>query len=67
MYVLLELAHADLVNLFDTREDANAAFSRIVSAHPEFEQEFGVFELDEKGFPIDPRRDGEAAALAPHE
>jgi hypothetical protein len=61
MYVLLEVVHADLVNLFETREDANAALARIRSAHPELADEFGVFELDERGFPIDPPH-GEAAA-----
>jgi hypothetical protein len=63
-YVLLELVHADLVNLFETREDANAALSRIVSAHPEAADEFGVFELDERGFPIDPPQDEDAGARA---
>lgn len=53
-YALIELDHADFGPLFDTRQEAEAALSRLATMLPEEADRFGVFELNERGYPVDP-------------
>jgi hypothetical protein len=48
----MEIPHADFGPLFETREEAEAALARIAAAFPDEVEDYGVFELDERGFPI---------------
>lgn len=48
----MELPHADFGPLFETREEADAALARIAAAYPDEVEDYGVFELDERGWPI---------------
>ena len=52
MYALIELVHGDYGPTFETRQEAEAAFARLVSSRPGDAAEFGVFELDDAGYPI---------------
>jgi hypothetical protein len=65
MYALIELVHGDYGPTFDTREDADAALARMASLMPGVPPEFGVFELDPDGFPIDAPVDEPAARSHP--
>jgi len=58
MFVLIELAHADLLGEFDSREEALAALRRVVEADPAAANECGVVELDKAG-----RRVGEPVTV----
>jgi hypothetical protein len=51
-YMLMEIPHADFGPMFETREEADAALARIAAAFPDEVDDYGVFELDETGWPI---------------
>jgi hypothetical protein len=51
-YMLMEIPHADFGPLFETRKEAEAALARIAAAFPDEVEDYGVFELDETGWPI---------------
>jgi len=52
MWMLMELPHADFGPIFETREEADAALARIAAAFPDEVEDYGVFELDETGWPL---------------
>lgn len=62
MYALIELVHGDYGPTFETRQEAEAAFARLVSSRPGDAAEFGVFELDDEGYPIGAARGEHAPA-----
>jgi hypothetical protein len=50
--MIMEVVHADFGPIFETREEADAALARIAAAFPNEVEDYEVFELDEKGWPI---------------
>lgn len=52
MYALIEVVHGDYGPIFETRQEADAALARLAASRPGDAAEFGVFELDDEGFPI---------------
>jgi hypothetical protein len=61
MYALIELVHGDFGPAFETRPEAEAALARMEALKDE-PGEFGVFQLDVRGFPIDPPQDERSQA-----